>query len=44
VRYLVIPMQPESSRGLEEAQLRDWVTRDSMIGTGLPEAPSSALA
>jgi nitrile hydratase subunit alpha len=44
VRYLVIPMQPEASRGLGEAQLRDWVTRDSMIGTGLPKAPAAATA
>ena len=36
VRYLVIPMQPAGTEGLSEDQLADLVTRDSMIGTGLP--------
>jgi nitrile hydratase subunit alpha len=39
VRYLVIPQRPQGSHGLSEAQLADLVTRDSMIGTGLPKAP-----
>ena len=36
VRYLVIPMRPSGSEGLSEEQLAALVTRDSMIGTGLP--------
>jgi len=32
VRYMVLPMQPESAGGLEEVQLAALVTRDSMIG------------
>ena len=36
IRYLVLPMQPEEGRGLDAGELVDWVTRDSMIGTGLP--------
>ena len=36
VRYLVIPMRPAGTEGLSEDQLADLVTRDSMIGTGLP--------
>lgn len=36
VRYLVLPEQPASSEHLDESQLASLVTRDSMIGTGLP--------
>lgn len=39
VRYLVIPERPAGSEGLGEEQLAALVTRDSMIGTGLPKAP-----
>ncbi len=39
VRYLVLPQQPESSKGLSENELVNWVTRDSMIGTGFPKSP-----
>ncbi|MCV2871304.1 nitrile hydratase subunit alpha [Defluviimonas sp. WL0050] len=38
VRYLVVPMRPEGSEGLDEAALSDLVSRDSMIGTGLAGA------
>ena len=41
MRYLVIPMRPEGSEGLDEEGLTDLVTRDSMIGTGLALAPGS---
>jgi nitrile hydratase subunit alpha len=41
VRYLVIPRRPASTENLTEEQLATWVTRDSMIGTGLPKAPES---
>jgi nitrile hydratase len=40
VRYLVLPMRPAGSEGLDEAQLAALVTRDSMIGTGLPLEPA----
>ena len=39
VRYLVLPMRPAGSEGLDEEALAALVTRDSMIGTGLPLAP-----
>ena len=39
VRYLVIPRRPPGSEGMSEEQLAALVTRDSMIGTGLPVAP-----
>jgi nitrile hydratase len=35
IRYLVIPMRPAGSEGLNEQQLCELVTRDSMIGTAL---------
>jgi len=39
VRYLVLPMRPAGTDGLDEEALAALVTRDSMIGTGLPLAP-----
>lgn len=40
LRYLVVPLRPKGSDGLAENQLAELVTRDSMIGTGLPLEPS----
>jgi nitrile hydratase subunit alpha len=42
IRYLVLPEQPGESKGLSEDELADWVTRDSMIGVGLPQRPAEA--
>ena len=42
VRYLVIPMRPAGSKGFSEEQLAALVTRDSMIGTGLPLSPGNS--
>lgn len=39
VRYLVIPMRPAGTDGMDEAELAQLVTRDSMIGTGLALTP-----
>lgn len=39
VRYLVIPQRPAGTEHLSEAELAALVTRDSMIGTGLPLQP-----
>ncbi len=41
VRYLVIPMRPDGTDGLDEEQLAELVTRDSMIGTGLALPPET---
>jgi len=41
LRYLVLPQRPEETEGLDEAALANLVTRDSMIGVGLPRAPQS---
>ena len=41
-RYLVVPMRPEGTDGFSEERLAGLITRDSMIGTGLPRAPGAA--
>ena len=42
VRYLVLPERPAGTEGMSEEELADLVTRDSMIGTGLPLSPEEA--
>ena len=42
VRYLVIPQRPTGTDGWTEEQLAELVTRDSMIGVGLPLDPGAA--
>lgn len=42
VRYLVIPQRPGGTDGWSEDRLASLVTRDSMIGTGLAQAPAVA--
>jgi nitrile hydratase len=37
LRYLVLPMRPKGTDHLNENELAELVTRNSMIGTGLPE-------
>ncbi len=39
IRYLVLPMRPPGSGDLDEHALSELVTRNSMIGVGLPQAP-----
>jgi nitrile hydratase subunit alpha len=39
MRYLVVPMRPEGTDGWSEEDLAGLVTRDAMIGTGLPRRP-----
>jgi nitrile hydratase len=39
LRYLVVPMRPAGTEGLDEAALAGLVTRDCMIGTAVPQAP-----
>ena len=41
-RFLVLPMRPEGTQGWSEDQLTEIVTRDAMIGTGLPQAKRPA--
>ena len=42
IRYLVLPMRPPGTDGMDEAALAALVTRDSMIGTGLPRVPGAS--
>jgi len=39
MRYMVLPERPEGTEALSEDELAALVTRDAMIGTGLPGAP-----
>ena len=41
VRYLVVPMRPPGTEGWSEERLARLVTRDSMIGAGLPLWPET---
>lgn len=41
-RFLVVPMRPPGTEGWSEERLATLVTRDSMIGAGLPKSPSEA--
>ena len=41
LRYLVLPQRPAGTEGMSEDELAALVTRDSMIGTALAEAPAS---
>ena len=40
LRYLVLPERPAGTDGWNEEALAGLVTRDSMIGTGLPRTPA----
>ena len=37
IRYLVLPMRPKGTEHMGETELAELVTRNSMIGTGLPK-------
>jgi nitrile hydratase len=38
-RFIVLPMRPAATEGWDEERLATLVTRDCMIGTGLPRRP-----
>ena len=44
VRYLVVPARPAGTEELSEAELAELVSRDSMIGVAIPQAPAAAPA
>jgi nitrile hydratase len=44
VRYLVIPQRPAGTEGWSEDELATLVSRDSMIGTRLADAPAARSA
>ena len=41
-RFIVIPVRPAGTEGWSEEKLATLVTRNAMIGTGLPFAPGAA--
>jgi len=43
-RFLVVPMRPAGTEGWSEEALAALVTRDSMVGTGLPKSPEENQA
>jgi nitrile hydratase len=43
-RFLVVPMRPAGTEGWSEEALAALVTRDSMVGTGLPKSPEENKA
>jgi nitrile hydratase subunit alpha len=43
-RFIVLPMRPAGTEGWDAERLADLVTRDSMIGTGLPKQPDEVAA
>jgi len=40
---MVIPLRPDGTAGWSEEQLTKLVTRDSMVGTGLPRQPGEIV-
>jgi nitrile hydratase subunit alpha len=43
-RFLVLPMRPAGTEGWSEERLAALVTRNSMIGTGLPKRPEEVTS
>lgn len=43
-RFIVLPMRPAATEGWPEEKLAELVTRDSMVGTGLPKAANEVAA
>jgi len=41
-RFIVLPMRPAATEGWNDERLAALVTRDCMIGTGLPKSPEDA--
>jgi nitrile hydratase len=41
-RFIVLPMRPSGTEGWNDERLAALVTRDCMIGTGLPKSPQEA--
>ena len=39
-RYVVVPVCPDGAEGFSEAEQRDLVTRDCLIGTAVPTVPA----
>ena len=44
VRYMVLPMRPPGTEGMDEEELADLVTRNALIGLNVPRTPAAAQA
>jgi nitrile hydratase subunit alpha len=42
VRYMVLPMRPPDTEGMDEEQLAELITRDSLVGVNVPRATARA--
>jgi nitrile hydratase subunit alpha len=42
VRYMVLPMRPPGTEGMDEEELAHLVTRDSLVGVNVPRSPVRA--
>jgi nitrile hydratase len=42
IRYMVLPLRPEGTEGLSEAELAALVTRDAMIGVAVCQSPAAS--
>jgi nitrile hydratase len=42
-RFIVLPMRPSGTEDWSQERLAELVTRDSMIGTGLPKQPGAVI-
>jgi nitrile hydratase len=40
LRYMVLPLRPQGTDGLGEEALAQLVTRDSLVGVGVPRSPA----
>ena len=43
VRYLVLPMRPPGTESMGEQGLAELVTRDCLVGAGVPRAPATTV-
>jgi nitrile hydratase subunit alpha len=43
VRYMVLPMRPSGTEDLGERELARLVTRDSLVGVSIPQAPNRSI-
>ena len=43
VRYMVLPMRPSGTEDLDEQELARLVTRDSLVGASVPQAPNHPI-
>jgi nitrile hydratase len=40
MRYVVVPMRPEGTKGWSEERLAEILTRDTLVGVTVPKVPA----